>query len=170
MLYAMEPTEADWYTWYGFAFSVAGLLVGVVGVLASTVGLAATYYQVSQARKSADAARAAAEATSMENKASFRRYLAATIHRQLSELEGFVTSQEWLVAKIRCEDIAGILAQLPEQLLAHEYREFLVFFDSKISDTAKKFGKSKWNKLVIRTKHIVDLQNAPFDISGDSND
>ena len=163
MLYAMEPTEADWYTQAGFWLSVAGIVVG-------SVGLAATYYQVWKARESADAARKASELTRNESKASFRRYLAATIHRQLSELEGFVTNQEWRVAKIRCDDMAGILAQLPEPLLSNDYRGFLVFFDDKTLDSTKKLDKRKWNKLIIRTKNKVDLLNAPFDISGDTND
>ena len=35
MLYAMEPAEADWYTWYSFVFSVAGVAVSVVGLSAT---------------------------------------------------------------------------------------------------------------------------------------
>ena len=105
MLYAMEPAEADWYTLPGFWLSLAGVAV-------STIGLAATYYQVRKARKSADAARDATEASRRENHEGFRRYLAATVYRQLAEAETFVIGGQWAFARIRCGDLATTFAQL----------------------------------------------------------
>lgn len=165
MLYAMEPAEADWYTWHGYILGVVGVLLSVLGVLVSSVGLAATYYQVRAARKSADAARDAAQATAKESQDSFNRYLAATVHRQLAEIEGFATDQNWASARLRCDNMASILAQLAEADMADEYRVFAAVFRDMPPNKRKPFDKPKWNELIRLTKRRVDLLTAPFDIT-----
>ncbi len=163
MLYAMEPTEADWYTQAGFWLSV-------VGVAVSTIGLAATYYQVRKARKSADAARDAAEATLRVSHASFRRYLATVAHRQSAEVEGFVSNSRWELAGFRCEDIAATFAQLGETASADEYRYFSTVFRDKIENAGRRVGQKRWATQALRSKKLLDHLTAPFEIKGVKSD
>ena len=157
MLYAMEPIDADWYTRGGFWLSV-------VGVAVSTVGLAATYYQVRKARKSADAARDAAEATLRDSLESFRRYLAAVMHRQLAEVETFVTEERWGLASIRCEDIALSFAQLAEPMVVDEFRYFSRTFRAKSVKANSRYGVDRWATLLLDAKKQLDTLIAPFAI------
>lgn len=159
MLYAMEPTEADWYTQAGFWLSVAGIVVG-------SVGLGATYYQVRKARKSADAARDAAELARGESVVSFRRYLAAVAHRQSAEVEGFVFNNRWELAGFRCEDIAATFAQLGEAESADEYRYFSTVFRAKSANSIRRVGDKRWANQVLRSKRLLDHLTAPFEIKG----
>jgi len=150
MLYAMEPVESDWYTQAGFWLSLAGVAV-------SAIGLGATYYQVRKARKSADAARDAAEATRRDSHDGFRRYFGATIHRQLAEvLRGFVFENNWALAKLRCEDIAAIFAQLSEADSPTDYRRFATLFRDKISKPNKKFVRQTWDELIAQSNRKID--------------
>ncbi len=157
MLYAMEPVDADWYTQVGFWLSVVGILV-------SSIGLGATYCQVRKARKSADAARDAAELTRTESKASFNRYLAATVHRHLSEVEGFVVAENWLSTVLRCDDMAGLLTLLSEQIMTDEYMSFSVLFRETLTKARKQLVMIKWYDLTTRTKRRIHSLTAPFDI------
>ena len=155
MLYAMEPAESDWYTLSGFWLSLAGVAV-------SAIGLGATYYQVRKARKSADAAREAAESTRRESHAGFRRYLAATVHRQLAEVTTFVNSTRWELAALRCEDIGAIVAQLTGVEVADEYRYFARLFREKMEAENRRVGLVRWSKLVLTTQRKVDEITSPF--------
>ena len=155
MLYAMEPADADWYTQAGFWLSVAGIVV-------SWVGLSATLWQVVKARRSADAARDAAELTRREGQASFRRYLAATVHRQLSEVESYVVTERWELASIRCEDVAAIFAQLAKPEIADEFRYFARVYRGKIVKPSQRVGLQRWVALMLNTKRQIDLLTAPF--------
>ncbi len=145
----MDWFTPDWYTVWGFWLTA--------------VGFAVTLWQVVMARRAADTARAAAEQTRRESEASFRRFLAVTLHRQLHELGDHVAAQRWDVAVLRCEDVSYLIKFIPEPTIATEFRDFAAKFRTANPLTSK---KTAWNKLLNSAKQrVADLAN-PFPSQG----
>jgi hypothetical protein len=152
----MEWFTPDWYTVWGFWLSVAGFVLG-------GIGLGVTFWQALMARRAADAAREAAEQTRRESEASFRRFLAVTLHHQLHELGNLVAGLRWDLAILRCEDVAYLIEFVPEPAIASEFRLFATKFRTANPLTSK---KTAWNKLLNSAKQrVADLAN-PFPTQG----
>jgi hypothetical protein len=147
MLYALEPREADWYTVWGF-------WIGAVSFLLGGVGLALTYWQVLKVRRASDAAKAMFD----QNLASVNRYFATVLHRQISEVQDYVTSEKWDFAALRCEDIAAGLAVIGNEDLVAEFRAFVPIY-KKISGPR---SVRQWKALLAKANKVVDHAIAPF--------
>jgi hypothetical protein len=141
-------------------FTVGGFIVGVFG-------FGYTIYQVHKVKVAALAAEEAAERTLSETKTNFRRFIASFAHRYLAEARASEEQSSWQVSALRTNDLADLLAQLPEAgseagVMIGTLREFGQVFANKQRDPTKRHSTRKWQALLRQLQVLLDRAQAPF--------
>ncbi len=167
VLLALDP-------WWNDFYAVGGFLVGVVSLVLGIIAFRYTLIQVWQARAAAELSQTAAEAardaankTWAESKVGHERFIATLASRLLSELQRAMAEKEWILAKVRCNDLAELLASLSAAHasateLAQELRQYAQRFEQAAGGAQVKFGRRKWDKLIGKLHAVRDKLSAPF--------
>jgi hypothetical protein len=166
-LFALSPEASDALTVWGFAVGVIGLIVGVAGFWIAIVQIRQTRKVAEAGQKAAEAAREASEKTLSESKDAYERFVGAFASRLLSELQRAVNSKDWRFAEIRAQDLAELLATLPDieepvSRIVLELRVFGQKFASRATEGEPRFALTKWNGLLNELNTCLDRIRAPF--------
>jgi hypothetical protein len=152
MMLAMQQDLND-------AFTIGGFVVGLAGI-------AYTAYQVRKGVSAATAAKIAAEQTLTESKNAVNKLLIGMARSHFNELKRSIEKEDWIVVKLRCEDLADLISQTNHPAtetgeITAGLRELSAVFHRKSKGAGPRLVDKKLRELIGRIHLCIDTISNP---------